>query len=130
MECRLESFSGEHRDGGASSLLLFPIVKWHEMYEKLDVYNLPISCNFHVSGIFQKPHRQATHPFLGYFGVPEMEPPGGKARAARRHVTEHPVFWDFDEPPGGDEHPPGDVSQFGSIVVFWGFWVDSVQGKR
>jgi len=39
---------------GARSVLLFCVVKWYEMYEKLDVYNLPISCNFHVYGIFQK----------------------------------------------------------------------------
>jgi len=75
-------------------------------------------------------HHQATHPFLGYFGVPEMEPPGGKACAARRHVIAHPIFWVFDEPSGGDEHPPGDASQFGSILVFWGFWVDSIRGKK
>jgi len=26
-------------------------------------------------------HRQATHPFLGYFGVQEMEPPSGASLA-------------------------------------------------
>jgi len=40
---------------GVGTVLLFCVVKWYEMYEKLDVYNLLISCNFHVSGIFQKP---------------------------------------------------------------------------
>jgi len=39
---------------GAGTVLLFCVVKWYEMYEKFDVYNLPISCNFHVSRIFQK----------------------------------------------------------------------------
>ena len=73
---------------------------------------------------------QATHPFLGYFGVLEMEPLGGKARAARRHVTAHPVFWVFDEASSDDEHSPRDASQFGSILVFWGFWVDSIRGER
>jgi len=34
---------------GAGTVLLFCVVKW---YEKLDVYNLLISCNFHVSVIF------------------------------------------------------------------------------
>jgi len=75
-------------------------------------------------------HCQVTHPFLGYFGVPEMEPPGGKACVARQHVTAYPVFWVFDEPSGGDEHLPGDASQFGSILVFWGFWIDSIRGEK
>jgi len=59
-----------------------------------------------------------------------MEPPGGKACATRLHVTTHPVFWVFDEPPRGDEHPLSDASQFGSILVFWGFWVDSIRGEK
>jgi len=45
-------------------------------------------------------------------------------------VTTHPVFWVFDEPPRGDEHPLSDASQFGSILVFWGFWVDSIRGEK
>jgi len=41
-----------------------------------------------------------------------------------------PSFWVFDELPSGDDYPSSDTSQFGSILVFWGFWVDYVWGKR
>ena len=69
--------------------------------------------------------------FFLFFWVPlRNRLPRGEHRAARRHKQSNPVFWVFNELPGGDEHPPGDVSQFGSILVFWSFWVDFVRGKR
>ena len=85
--------------------------------------------NFVVSGIFQKP-------------------PGGLYIVAKRHLPFHvfsgflwwttwrwsPVlpgdislrtqFLGFNELPGGDEHPPGGANQFGSILAFYGFWVN------
>jgi len=75
-------------------------------------------------------YRQATHVVLPIFLGSFKEPPNGEHRAARPHNQSNPIFWVFDELPGSDEHPPGDASQFGSILVFRGFGVLSVRGKR
>ena len=37
--------------------------------------------NFPETAWWVMNHRQATHPFLGYFGVQEMEPPSGASLA-------------------------------------------------
>jgi len=95
---------------------------------------LLILFNYHVSGKFPETawratrSHQATHTILGYFWVPEEEPPVGKISTARRRVADSLSFWVFVELPSGDEHLPGDASCFGLIFVFCLFWEDSDQG--
>jgi len=38
-----------------------------------------------------------------------------------------PNFWVLFERPGGDEHPSGDASYVGSILMFSELWVDCDQ---
>jgi len=42
----------------------------------------------------------------------------------------NPISWFLYDPFGDDEHPPGDTSKVGSILIFLGFWVDFDRGKR
>jgi len=59
------------------------------------------SFKIRVSRIFQetawraKNCCQATHMFLCDFLGSSEEPPGGKKRAARRHISDQPSFWVF-----------------------------------
>jgi len=62
------------------------------------------SCLFHMIFVFlefSKNHLAGDEPspgdssFYGHFGVLEMKPPGGQARAARRHGIDQPSFWVF-----------------------------------
>jgi len=48
-----------------------------------------------------------------------MEPPRDMGLSTKRHKLHHPISGVSYERPGGDEHPPGDVSHMGSILVFW-----------
>jgi len=55
--------------------------------------------------------------FFQGFWVSAQKPPGGKARADRRHNSLCHCSWFLHEPPGGDEDRPSGVTLFTAFLI-------------